>query len=174
MVHVKGLGLRVDGVHQQATKPEDLRRVHAAQHGITKHCCTEPLAMPAAVHRQSAQHGLIEWSAELRLVINEALAVQRNKLAGTWYVFGNMQGQRYTKGGWKKTLSELMKQCVTRAAQEGQPFMPFSLQDCRPKGVSDKLARGDLDVLDATLHTSKRMVRSVYDRRRTRVAKPAP
>ena len=55
-----------------------------------------------------------------------------------------------------------------------QPFTPFSLQDCRPKGVSDKLARGDLDVLDATLHTSERMVRSVYDRRRTRVAKPAP
>ena len=123
---------------------------------------------------QFAQHGLIEWSIELRSVINEALAVQRNKLAGTLYVFGNMQGQRYTKGGWKKTLSELMKQCITRAAQEGQPFMPFSLQDCRPKGVSDKLARGDLDVLDATLHTSERMVRSVYDRRRTRVAKPAP
>ena len=55
-----------------------------------------------------------------------------------------------------------------------KPFTPFSLQDCRPKGVSDKLARGDLDVLDATLHTSERMVRSVYDRRRTRVAKPAP
>ena len=123
---------------------------------------------------QLAQHGLIEWSAELRSVINEALAVPRNKLAGTLYIFGNMQGQRYTKGGWKKTLSELMKQCIVRAAQEGQPFTPFSLQDCRPKGVSDKLARGDLDVLDATLHTSERMVRSVYDRRRTRVAKPAP
>ena len=51
---------------------------------------------------QFAQHGLIEWSKELRSVINEALAVQRNKLAGAMYVFGNMQGQQYTKGGWKK------------------------------------------------------------------------
>ena len=74
-------------------------------------------------------------------------AVQRNKVAGTLYIFGNMQGQ---------------------------PFTPFSLQDCRPKGVSDKLARGDLGMLDATLHTSERMVRSFYDRRRTRVAKPVP
>lgn len=52
-------------------------------------------------------------------------------------------------------------------------FQPFSLQDCRPKGVSDKLAQGDLDVMDATLHTSERMVRQVYDRRKVRVAKPA-
>ena len=40
-------------------------------------------------------------------------------------------------------------------------------------GVSDKLARGDRDVQDATLHTSERMVRQVYDRRRERRAKPA-
>ena len=91
----------------------------------------------------------------------------------TWYVFGNLQGQKYTKGGWKKTLSELMKKCVERAAADKIAFQPFSLQDCRPKGVSDKLAQGDLDVMDATLHTSERMVRQVYDRRKVRVAKPA-
>ena len=50
--------------------------------------------------------------------------------------------------------------------------LTFSLQDCRPKGVSDKLAKGDLDVMDATLHTSKRMVRQIYDRRKVRIAKP--
>jgi hypothetical protein len=49
--------------------------------------------------------GLIEWSDELRATVDEALRVPRNKLAGTWYVFGNLQGQRYTKGGWKKTLA---------------------------------------------------------------------
>jgi hypothetical protein len=32
--------------------------------------------------------------------IKEALAVPRNKLAGTWHVFGNLQGQKYTKGGY--------------------------------------------------------------------------
>lgn len=37
---------------------------------------------------------------------------------------------------------------------------------------SDKLAQGDTDTLDATMHSSDRMVRHVYDRRRVRVAKP--
>ena len=118
------------------------------------------------------QQGLIEWSDELHAVIQEALAITRNKLAGSWYVFGNLQGQKYTKGGWKKTLSELMKKCAEHAQGEGKPFQPFSLQDCRPKGVSAKLAKGDLDVMDATLHTSERMVRQIYDRRKVRIAKP--
>lgn len=65
-----------------------------------------------------------------------------------------------------------MKKCVEKAAETKQPFSAFSLQDCRPKGVSDKLANGDQDVMDATLHTSERMVRQVYDRRKVRVAKP--
>lgn len=117
--------------------------------------------------------GLIEWSPELRATIDEALAIKRNELAGAWYVFGNLSGQRYTKGGWKKTLSVLMTRCVAEAAKRKIAFAPFSLQDCRPKGVSDKLARGDKDTVDAALHSSERMIRQVYDRRRVRVAKPA-
>jgi len=116
--------------------------------------------------------GLIEWTDELRATIDEAVTVKRNKLAGSWYVFGNLSGQRYTKGGWKATLAKLMAACVTEAAKRNLTFEPFSLQDCRPKGVSDKMARGDQDVIDATLHSSERMVRQVYDRRRIRVAKP--
>ena len=73
----------------------------------------------------------------------------------------------------EKTLSELMKKCVEQAAADNMPFKPFSLQDCRPKGVSDRLAQGDLNVIDATLHISERMVGQVYDRRKLRVAKPA-
>jgi hypothetical protein len=88
-------------------------------------------------------------------------------------VFGNLQGQKYTKGGWKMTLSELMKKCVEQAATDTIAFQPFSLQDCRPKGVSDKLAQGHLDVMDATLHRCERTVRQVYDSRTVRVAKPA-
>lgn len=122
---------------------------------------------------EAAKVGLIEWSPELRATIDEALAIQRNKLAGAWYVFGNLSGQRYTKGGWKKTLSVLMAACVEEAARRRLAFAPFSLQDCRPKGVSDKLARGDADTVDAAMHSSERMVRQVYDRRRVRVAKPA-
>lgn len=67
-----------------------------------------------------------------------------------------------------------MKKCIEQAALAGNPFQPFGLQDCRPKGVSDKLAQDDPDVMDATLHTSERMVRQVYDhRRKVRVAKPS-
>jgi len=87
-------------------------------------------------------------------------------------VFGNLNGQRYTKGGWKKTLSVLMNECVQEAQRRKIAFQPFSLQDCRPKGVTDKLTAGHDDTLDATMHSSERMVRQVYDRRRVRVAKP--
>lgn len=118
------------------------------------------------------QRGLIEWSPELKQTIDEALSLRRNNVAGSWFIFGNMNGQIYTKGGWKKTLSVLMNECVEEAALRKMPFTPFSLQDCRPKGVSDKLTDGATDVVDATLHTSERMVRQVYDRRRVKTAKP--
>ena len=121
---------------------------------------------------QVARQGLIEWSPELRATIDEALALKRNKVAGTVYLFGNMQGQPYTKGGWKKNLSVLMEECVAEAQARGLAFTPFSLQDCRPKGVTDKMAAGATDVIDATLHTSERMVRQVYDRRALKTAKP--
>jgi len=115
----------------------------------------------------------IEWSDELKATVDEALTIQRRRLAGSWYVFGNLNGQRYTKGGWKKTLSVLMAECLREAQRLGIAFRPFSLQDCRPKGVTDKLEAGHADTLDATMHSSERMVRQVYDRRRIRVAKPA-
>lgn len=128
-----------------------------------------------AAKRQAGQAqklGLIEWSDELRATVDEALAIKRHALAGSWYVFGNLSGQRYTKGGWKATLSKLMLECIAEAARRKIAFAPFSLQDCRPKGVTDKLEQGDTDTLDATLHSSERMIRQVYDRRRVRVAKP--
>ena len=115
----------------------------------------------------------IEWTPELRATISEALTVKRFKDAtGAWYVFGGMGGQKYTKGGWKKMLSNLMDLCVQEAVRRHVPFERFSLQDCRPKGVSDKLSQGAIDTQDATLHTNKRMIESVYDRRRGRTAKP--
>ncbi|MGB3742471.1 MAG: hypothetical protein WA968_10480 [Castellaniella sp.] len=129
----------------------------------------------AAKRRRGAipRVGIIEWSPELRATIDDALAIKRYDLAGDWYVFGNLRGERYTKGGWKSTLSRLMNECVEVATKENIQFKPFSLQDCRPKGVSDKLQRGDKDVMEATLHTSERMIRKTYDRRRVRHAKPA-
>lgn len=143
---------------------------------LTRDQITEAGIVWTAAKRQRGQAvktALIEWSPALRETITEALAIKRNKLAGAWYVFGNLGGQRYTKGGWKATLARLMTRCAEVAAERRIAFAPFSLQDCRPKGVSDKMARGDTDTTDATMHSSERMVRQVYDRRRVRVAKPA-
>lgn len=143
---------------------------------LTRDQITEAGIVWHAAKRQKGEAkktALIEWSPELRATVDEALAIKRNKLAGSWYVFGNLSGQRYTKGGWKATLAKLMTRCMEVATERRLAFEAFSLQDCRPKGVSDKMARGDQDVVDATMHSSERMVRQVYDRRRVRVAKPA-
>ena len=66
-----------------------------------------------------------------------------------------------------------MRARVVVAAERGISFTTFSLQDCRLKGVTDELPRGDHDVLDATMHTSERMLRQLYDRRRVLIARPA-
>lgn len=116
---------------------------------------------------------LIEWSPELKATVLEALQIKRDKVAGTMYVFGNMRGQKYTKGGWKAILDDLMRECVAEAERRKMAFRKFSLQDCRPMGVSDKLEAGHDDVQDATLHTSEKMIRQTYDRREQKRAKPA-
>lgn len=116
---------------------------------------------------------LIEWSPDLEDTIKEALAIKRFHVAGTMYVFGNMRGQRYTKGGWKAILDDLMRECVKEAEKREIEFKRFSLQDCRPMGVSDKLERGDTDTKNATGHTSDKMISTVYDRRPVKRATPA-
>jgi len=117
--------------------------------------------------------GLIHWSEELKATIDEALSLRGPDPAPDCFVFGTREGKRYTKGGWKKMLSTVMERAKELAERQNVPFQRFSLQDCRPKGVTDKLAAGHDDVMDATLHTSDRMVRQVYDRRRVREARPA-
>ena len=66
-----------------------------------------------------------------------------------------------------------MDACVVQAEDDGIPFNRFSLQDQRPKGVTDKLTAGHTDTQDATLHQSSKLISQVYDRRRTRSADPA-
>ena len=116
---------------------------------------------------------LIEWSPELRETIDEVLTIKRNDLAGSFLLFGNLQGQRYTKSGWGKLLGTLMATAEVHAEALELPFEHFSLQDCRPKGVTDKLDRGDKDTKEATLHSSDAMITRVYDRRQTKKATPA-
>lgn len=115
---------------------------------------------------------LIEWSDELRKTIDEARAIKRNKVHGTLFLFGNMKGQKYTTSGWKSCLGYLMDECEKVAASRKMAFKRFNLQDCRPKGVSDKLSSGQTDTQDATGHTTDRMIRQVYDRREVKKAAP--
>lgn len=115
---------------------------------------------------------LISWSPELKKTIDEVLKIKRNKVAGTMYLFGNMAGQKYTKGGWKSILDDLMFSCVEEAQKQSIPFKRFSLQDCRPMGVTTKLELGHTDVRDTTGHTSDKMIATVYDRRPVKNASP--
>lgn len=116
---------------------------------------------------------LIEWSPELSATIYEAMDVKRNKDAGTMYLFGNLKGEPYTKGGWKAMLEDLMRECVLEAKRRKMTFAKFSLQDCRPKGATDKQERGDSDTKDALLHSSEAMLVKHYDRRASKKATPA-
>lgn len=115
---------------------------------------------------------LIEWSDELKATIDEAKDIKRNKVHGTMFLFGNMKGQKYTTSGWKSCLGYLMDECEKVAAARKMAFKRFNLQDCRPKGVSDKLSSGQTDTQDATGHTTDRMIRQVYDRRQVKKAAP--
>ena len=115
---------------------------------------------------------LIEWSEALREMMEEALLIRKISQHPDLYIFGNQKGHQYTKGGWKAVLHDLMLACKVEAEKRSMAFEAFSLQDCRPKGVSDKLASGQLDTIDATGHTSDRMIRQTYDRRPVKVAKP--
>jgi integrase len=140
--------------------------------GITREAITDAGMVWKDGKSKAKADVLIEWTPELRATIEEAKQIKRNHVAGTMYLFGNMRGQRYTKGGWKAVLDDLMADCETLAKKRGVPFQRFSLQDCRPKGVSDKLASGQIDTQDATGHTSDRMIRQVYDRRLVKKAAP--
>ena len=117
---------------------------------------------------------LISWSDELRQVVDSLKQLDGyDKTPEEGLIFKTRSGTRYTRHGWKATLRRLMDGCEVEAKARGIPFKKFNLQDQRPKGVTDKLEDGHADVQDATLHTSTRMIKSVYDRRRKVVATPA-
>lgn len=140
--------------------------------GITRDAVTDAGVLWQDGKNKDKAAVLIEWTPELRETITEALQVKRHHVAGTIYLFGNMKGQRYTKGGWKAVLDDLMQDCEALATERRVKFERFSLQDCRPKGVSDKLTAQHIDTMDATGHTSDRMIRQIYDRRQVKKAGP--
>lgn len=117
---------------------------------------------------QAQKHKLIEWSPALRAAVNEALQLQRT---ASIYVFGNADGQIYTRSGWNTIWTRLMGYCEKRAKDEGVEFIRFTLADMRPKAVTDRKEEGDTKIIDATGHSDDRMVNKVYDRRRVKRAK---
>lgn len=139
---------------------------------------TEGCVFKASKRRAGAapKTGLTKWSPLLRATVDEALAIKRwgNNSIPARYLFGNMAGEPYTKGGWKANWTKLHDKAAKKAAEEGKIWrLRFSLQDCRPGGVTEKEERGDTDTVDATLHSSPRMIQQVYDRRSVKKSKPA-
>jgi integrase len=124
--------------------------------------------------RQADKTGLIEWSPLLRATVDEAKRQRRwATFGGERLLFGTEGGSRYTKSGWKSIWGRLHDKAEAEALKLGRPWVRFSLQDCRPGGVTEKESRGDTDTVDATLHSDGRMVATTYDRRRIRKAKPS-
>lgn len=96
---------------------------------------------------------LITWSDQLRQVIDSLKTLDGySETPHDGLLFRTQAGPRYTRGGWKATLRRLMQACEEEAQKRGIPFKKFSLQDQRPKGVTDKLGDGHADVQEATLN----------------------
>lgn len=115
---------------------------------------------------------IMEWSPALEQVFREARELRLKAPGSCPYVFGSPRSNRpYSKSGWGKLWGNLMALC----SNEIEGFSPFTLRDCRPGGVTEKLERGDdiERVRDGTLHSSTSMIQRVYDRRRKRTATPA-
>jgi len=66
-----------------------------------------------------------------------------------------------------------MRECAKAAAERKIACLKFSLQDCRPESLSDKLGARYTDSQDATLRIDSAMISRVYDRRQTKKATPA-
>lgn len=154
-------------------RPDEVRSFTDRQ--ITNDGCVFTASKRRAV--EAEKHGLIQWSPELRSTVDEALALKRwesskNKdvveLFGNRLVFGNLAGERYTRSGWKTHWKRLWEKARDLANEKQLPWIKFSLQDCRPGGVTAKQERGDTDTMDGTLHSDGRMVAKVYDRRKVR------
>jgi integrase len=114
------------------------------------------------------RYKLIQWSPLLRATVNEALMLQRTT---SIYVFGNTDGQIYTRSGWNTILSRLMEHAKKKAEEREIEFTRFTLADMRPTAVTDRMTEGDENIIDATGHSDGRMVAKVYDRRKTKTAK---
>ena len=140
---------------------------------LTRQCIVDDgLKVPIGKRRagQEQRYKLMEWSPELRSVIDEALKLQRTTSV---YIFGNTSGQVYTRSGWNTIWARLMKYCKAKAEKEGVTFERFALTHMRPTAVTDRLDSNDETTRsgDASGHSDGRMVAKVYDRRKVKRSK---
>jgi integrase len=162
MYLVNALCLRA--AYLTVSRPDEMR--HVMRQSITA------LGMEMEVGKRkrgrAVKFKLIEWSTGLRSVIDEALTLQRTT---SLYVFGNSDGQPYTTSGFNTNLRRLMVHTAKKAVEEGVEFTRFTLKDMRPAAVTDRVDDGDETITNATGHSSDRMVKQVYDRRKTKAAR---
>jgi integrase len=152
------LALCVYTAYLTASRPVEVRTLTRAD---IKEDGVEISIAKARAH-QARKRKLIEWSPKLRATITEALSLQRTS---SLLVFGNTAGQQYTRSGWTTIWTRLMGYCEERAKSEGVEFSRFTLADMRPKAVTARKTRGDVNIIDATGHVDERMINTVYDRR---------
>ncbi|MFZ6801976.1 hypothetical protein [Undibacterium sp. Di24W] len=123
----------------------------------------EGLKIPVGKRRadQAQKYKIIQWSPKLEAAIEEALRLQRTS---SMLVFGNTDGQEYTRSGWGTIWRRLMTYCEKRAEVEGIEFERFSLKDMRPKSVTQRVQAGESNIINSTGHADERMIRKTYDR----------
>ena len=146
------------------SRPSEMRSL--PRQSITDAGIQMPIGKRKKGHAQ--RYKLIEWSPALDKAIKQALSLQR---ISSMYVFGNNNGQPYSRSGFATILRRLMDYCEAIAKEENIPFNRFTLADMRPTGVTDRMERGDNRVNDATGHVDMKMIQATYDRRRIRRSK---
>lgn len=155
------LALCAKAAYLTVSRPTEMRELHrqsVLDEGVS-------IAIGKRKKGHAARMKLVQWSPELKAVIDEALSIQRTS---SMYVFGNTAGQVYTRSGWTTNWTRLMTYCEAEAKKREIKFERFTLADMRPTAVTDRSDAGDTRIIDATGHSSERMVRQVYDRRRKR------
>jgi hypothetical protein len=68
-------------------------------------------------------------------------------------------------------LEHDLRRLLEHTREEGIRFALFTLKDMLPAAVTDRVDAGGRDITNLTGHSSDRMVRQVYDRRKKKAAK---
>ena len=109
--------------------------------------------------RKGGARTLVQWTAELRRVVDECLALPRD--VESIYLLCNRAGQPYTSSGFKAMWNRLM------IAWHADGHERFHFHDLRAKAVTDVIDQGR-KASELTGHRSEEMPAKIYDRRSTR------